>query len=617
MFRRAARPKTVALGLLDQARSPRDQHARDPFMGILDIAMPDGDAGFDAGAVGNLDEPRLRKLLEAGRTLVSDLDHESVLSSLLEVARDLTGARYAALGITAPDGSLERFLFTGIDQKTRDRIGELPRGRGVLGLLIDDPRPIRIPDVSQHPRSFGFPAGHPAMSSFLGVPIEIRGQTFGNLYLTEKANATEFGAGDEEAAVTLARWAAIAIENARLYTGAVEHGSSLERSVARLEATSDIARAIGGETRLDRVLETVVKRARALVGAKSVLVLLEDRDSLAVAAVAGAADPSIRGTRLPADSSAWRRVMNERESERVPDIGSRLGIAISELGIRASTALLVPLSYRTRSIGVLAAFDREGDDPTFDAEDELLLGGFAASAATALATAQSMAEARLRDSIEVAERERARWARELHDETLQSLGALRVRLAASLRLGEAEGLTGAVRTAVTQIEDEIANLRALITELRPAALDDLGVGAAIESLVRHHEATTGLDIRTELVLAREDGVATERLDRELESAVYRVVQEALTNVAKHAQAERVWIEVAEDGGWIQIIVRDDGVGFDMDRRGHGFGLVGMRERVALTGGSLAIVSTPGSGTELRGRLPVDQPSRTRLREDAG
>lgn len=383
-----------------------------------------------------------------------------------------------------------------------------------------------------------------------------------------------------------------------------ERAASLEGMIARLEATSDIAREIGGETRLDRVLETIVERARALVEARSVIVLLEDRGSLVVSAFAGEALGDVRGTRLPADGAAWRKPMVEGVPERVGDIGTRLGISMSELGIESTAALLVPLTYRNRSVGVLAAFGRADGSAEFRPEDEVLLTGFAASAAMAVTTAQSMAEARLRESIEVAERERARWARELHDETLQGLGALRVRLAASLRGGDGEKIAGAVQTAVAQIEDEIANLRSLITELRPAALDDLGLGAAIESLVQNYEATTGLDVSTELVLAREDGVATERLDRELESAIYRVVQEALTNVAKHAKADCVWIEVAQDHNSIQIIVRDDGVGFDMDDRGRGFGLVGMRERVALAGGSLAIVSTPGSGTELRGRVPV-------------
>jgi signal transduction histidine kinase len=307
--------------------------------------------------------------------------------------------------------------------------------------------------------------------------------------------------------------------------------------------------------------------------------------------------------REPADGAAWRRVMSEHRPERISSITGRLAAALAGSGIKATTALLVPLIVRERAIGLIAAFDRDGG-PDFTLSDENVLSGFAASAAMAVAPMQSIAEARLRESIEVAERERARWARELHDETLQGLGALRVRLAASLRQGRPERVDAAVREAVAQIEDEIANLRSLITELRPAALDELGLGAAIESLAENHAAATELDVNLDLALAHEDGVAPKRLDRELESAIYRVIQEALTNVAKHADADRVWIEVAEDADSLLIVVRDDGAGFDMNDRGRGFGLVGIRERIALQGGSLAIVSSPGAGTELRGRIPI-------------
>lgn len=370
-----------------------------------------------------------------------------------------------------------------------------------------------------------------------------------------------------------------------------------------------------GETRLDRVLETVVERARLLVDARTVMVLLEDRGRLVVAATTGDYEVERRGVRLQADGSAWRRAMADGEADRVAEIQGWLKISLTELGVSARAALLVPLSHRNRSVGVLAAFDRAGEDSKFSAQDESLLMGFAASAAMSINAAQSMAEDRVRESIDVTERERARWARELHDETLQGLGALRVRLSASLRLGQAE-MGEAIAEAISQIEDEIANLRSLITELRPAALDGLGLGAAIEGLVDNHAAATGLDTHIKLALARRNS-GGERLDRELESGVYRLVQEALTNVAKHAHAESVWIEVSQDPETISIAVRDDGVGFDMDHRSTGFGLVGMRERVALAGGSLTIVSTPGVGTELRGRIPIERPSRGLRREDHG
>ena len=376
-----------------------------------------------------------------------------------------------------------------------------------------------------------------------------------------------------------------------------------ERRMERLlQATAALAHTLGAET-VEPIAREIVAQARELVGARVLLLLLEDRGKLATVAAAGEVPTPFREMREPADGAAWRQVMGERLPERVPAVGGRLGAALRRIGIDARSGLLVPLVVRDRAIGVLAAFDRD-DGPEFSSEDEDMLEGFSASAAMAVAPMQSIAEARLRESIEVAERERARWARELHDETLQGLGALRVRLAAALRRGQPDQMESAVADAVAQIEDQIANLRSLITELRPAALDELGLGAAIRSLADSHAATTELDVQLDLALSHEVGLAADRLDRELESAVYRVIQEALTNVAKHANAERVWIEVAEEADSMLIVVRDDGEGFDMDARGRGFGLVGIRERIALQGGSLAIVSSRGEGTELRGRIPL-------------
>jgi signal transduction histidine kinase len=376
-----------------------------------------------------------------------------------------------------------------------------------------------------------------------------------------------------------------------------------ERLMERLlDATSALAHTLGAET-LDPIARATVTQAQRLVEARTVLLLLEERRHLVVAGAIGEVAPTAAAMREPADGAAWRRVMGERRPERVSEVGGRLAAALEGSGIDAQSGLLVPLVVRERSIGVIACFDRIGL-PGFTNADEDILTGFAASAAMAVAPMQSIAEARLRESIEVAERERARWARELHDETLQGLGALRVRLAASLRQGRPEKVDAAVREAVAQIEDEIANLRSLITELRPAALDELGLGAAIESLAENHAAATELDVHLDLALAHEDGVAPKRLERDLESAIYRVIQEALTNVAKHADADGVWIEVAEDSDSLLIVVRDDGSGFDMNDRGRGFGLVGIRERIALQGGSLAIVSSPGAGTEVRGRIPL-------------
>ena len=271
---------------------------------------PDSQTGQPQG---QLNEKELRKLLDVGRALVADLDVETVLRHVLETARELTGARYAALGILDEGKEeLERFVFVGIDEDTRRLIGPLPRGGGVLGELIRNPEPLRLPDVTQHRRSYGFPPGHPPMTTFLGVPISIRGEAWGNLYLTDKADGAEFDERDEESAIVLAEWAAIAIGNARLYEDVARRRAELERAVRGLEATATVARAVGFETDLERVLELVVKRGRALVDADSLLVILQEGDELRVAAAAGEIGAEAVGVTLRAGRHAARCALDER-----------------------------------------------------------------------------------------------------------------------------------------------------------------------------------------------------------------------------------------------------------------------------------------------------------------
>ena len=246
-----------------------------------------------------------RRLVDVGRSLVTVLDPEAVFERLLEVARELTGARYAAIGVLDERRErLERFLTVGIDEETHRAIGDLPRGRGVLGVLISDPRPLRLADVGMHPQSYGFPLAHPPMKTFLGVPIVIDGEAWGNLYLTEKDDG-EFTDDDEEAVVVLADWAAIAIANARLYRTVRERRDELERTMRGLETTTEISRALGGVTDLERVLELVVKRSRALIDARAAEIALLDGDEFVIAAVAGEGVDGFKGTRMPiADSLA-------------------------------------------------------------------------------------------------------------------------------------------------------------------------------------------------------------------------------------------------------------------------------------------------------------------------
>jgi signal transduction histidine kinase len=550
-----------------------------------------------------LDEHRLRRLIEVCRALVSQLDLEVVLWQALEVARELTGAHYVALGVLDERREqLERFLTLGVDDATREAIGDLPRGEGVLGELIRDPRPLRLGDVTQHPRSYGFPPGHPPMRSFLGVPIMIRGEAWGNLYLTEKAGG-DFDEADEQSALILAEWTAIAVDNARLYRNVEEQRDTLERAVRGLEATTEIARAIGGETDIGRILETIVKRGRALVEARSLLILLEERGELRLAAVAGESDhdPELR---IPIAGSAPGEVLESRSPSRIRDLGSNLMSQPRSQGSGAA-ALLVPLVFRGKSVGVLVALDPLAEEIEFSGESERVLGSFAASAATAVATAQSVAEDQLRNSIEAAERERGRWARELHDESLQSLAGLRVLLSTALRTpGSSDDTNRLLAQAIDQVDGTIAEMRRLIADLRPPTLDELGLAAALEALVERLTWGHVLEVELEIDLAHEAGRHPTRLLGQIEDTIYRLVQEALNNAARHSGTNRATVVVSQVEETIEIRIEDDGAGFDPAHTTGGFGLVGMSERVTLAGGSFEVNSAPGAGTTIAATLPA-------------
>lgn len=545
------------------------------------------------------DDDQTRRLLDVGRALLAELDPQTVLDLILEQAKDITGARYAALGVLNEQRTeLERFVTSGMDDATRRSIGDLPRGRGVLGVLIKQPRPLRLADVGTHPLSYGFPAGHPPMHSFLGVPIMIRGEAWGNLYLAEKTGG-EFTEADEDAAGILAGWAGTAIENARLYQVSERRRHELERAVHGLEATSDIVIAIGAESNLERVLELIAKRGRALVDAQSTLIMLRDGTDLVIAAVAGKAT-DIRGLRLPIDRSTSGHVLQQGRSERIADAESSLRISPARLGVPdAHTGLLVPMIHRDEALGVLAAFNHGADGSGFTADDERLMRTFAATAANAVAMARSVEAGRLRSAIAAADAERARWARDLHDQTLQSLGGLRVLLAAALRRAETGGAGELLRQAIEDTEQEIGNLRAMISDLRPSMLDDFGLLPALQALLERR-GRDGLNIVGELTLPDPE-LGGESLEPELETTIYRLIQEALTNVVRHAQAQTVRVTVAAEDGEVTVEVQDDGVGFDIDARVSGFGVAGMRERVYLAGGDLSIESSE-RGTLLRARL---------------
>lgn len=547
-----------------------------------------------------------RRLLDLCDGILREREPKAVIERILDAARSVTGARYAALGVHDGAGQgLNGFITAGIADGVHAEIGELPRGRGVLGELIRDPVPMRLAEVGDHPRSYGFPIGHPPMSTFLGVPMFLDGLPYASLYLTEKAGGP-FSDADEESVVALSRAGAMALSRARVSSSAAAQRGELTRTVAALEATTEIARAIGGETDIDVILALVAKRGRALVAARALLIEIAEGGELVLAAVAGEAPGGLIGQRLVMADTVASTALRTGVTQRLEGGLNRARFdqhGLGLLGVTADAGLIVPLIFHGARYGVLVALDRLGEDRTFTGEDQRLLEAFAASAATAVASAQAAQSELHRQRVAAAEEERARWARELHDETLQSLGGLRILLSAARRQGDLPALERAMGEATEHLDEAIATLRSLVIDLRPPALDELGLEAAVDSLTERAREG-GLAIDSFIDLDHEQGRQRTRPIPELETAIYRICQEALTNAIRHGHAARAVVEILEDAGTVRLSVRDDGDGFDPAGRTSGFGLLGMRERVELLAGTLNIESVPGGGTTVTAAFAV-------------
>ena len=536
---------------------------------------------------------RLRRLVEAGIALTSELSLEALLQRLVDVAAELTDARYAALGVIDPAGrGLEGFYTAGVDVETKVAIGELPRGRGLLGVLIREATTLRLHDIADDPRSVGFPLNHPSMRTFLGVPIVLRGVAYGNLYLTEKAGGQDFTSEDEELTQLLAAQAAVAIENARLY-------ESSTRWLRQLEGLNEIGAALASEVELEPLLDLVARRMRELVGARIVLIALPDaRGSLAVRAAAGRDD--LVGIAIDQSASKVGRVLERGHTERVdamvddPEVDQRVA---RELGV--TSAMYLPLTVRGAPIGVVVVHDKLGTDARFDESDVRLAESLVSRAAIAVDLSERVSRDALRRAVDAQELERARLARELHDETGQALTSILLglkHLDDVVETDEAREATASIRELVAST---LQDVRRLAVELRPSALDDFGLVPAVERLA------SNLSEQSDLVVDLEARLGDRRLPPEAETALYRIVQEGLTNVVKHAAAHRVSITLVRKEAAAVVVIEDDGQGFDPEAvRAGALGFTGMRERVELVGGRLTVETSPGAGTTVVAEVHV-------------
>jgi signal transduction histidine kinase len=538
-------------------------------------------------------EARLRALFAAGLAVTSELSLDALLQRLAATAAELTGARYAALGVIDASGTeLEAFITHGIDDELRAEIGDLPHGRGILGVLIRDAKPLRLHDLAEDPRSVGFPPGHPPMHSFLGAPILLRGVAYGNLYLTEKEDGEQFTEEDEGLLTLLAGQAAVAIENARLYEAST-------RWSRQLQSLNEIGNALATETDLEKLLDLVVRRLRELLGARVVaLALPSGPDALRFAAVAGA--EGLLGTTISRSGSKSGSVLERRRSERIdsvlddPEVHQEISRQLS-----ARTGMWIPLIARDEAIGVLEIHDKEGLDPRFDHADFRLAETFATRAAVAVELSQRVARDAVRRVVQAQELERQSLARELHDETGQALTSILLGLKPLEEALADHPALAALAELREQVVSALQDVRRLAVELRPAVLDDFGLVPALERLTDSFAEQSGIRVDFHSALGET------RLPSEVETTLYRVVQESLTNIVKHANAHNISVSIAPRGSTVAAVIEDDGVGFDQRAvPGEGVGLLGMRERLSFVDGRLEIESRPGAGTTIVAEVPL-------------
>jgi signal transduction histidine kinase len=539
-------------------------------------------------------QDRLRALLDAGIALGAETSLDSLLQKLVETAAELTGAQYAALGVIDQSGrELERFVTHGLDPKTHAAIGDLPRGRGILGVLIREATPLRLRDIADDPRSVGFPPNHPPMRAFLGVPVMLRGVAYGNLYLTEKQGGGDFTEEDQDVTTVLAAQAAVAIENTRLYESAT-------RWLRQFESLNEVGNALATEVELPRLLELVARRLRELVDARLVTIARPVGGVLRIEAADGEGARELLGARLELGASKTGRVFERKRSERIDSVLDDPEFdreTARQMGMR--TALYVPLIVRDEAIGVIVAADKQGRDIRFSEDDLRLAEAFAARAAVAVDLSDRVTRDSLSRVVAGQELERKRLARELHDETGQALTSILLGLKSLEDADDADARRQAVGSLRELVSTTLQDVRRLAVELRPSALDDFGLVAAVQRLAETFGEQTGITVDVE---ARLDA---DRLPGEVETALYRIIQETLTNVVKHAQASSVSVLLTRKDGSAAAVIEDDGRGFDSGQApGGGLGLVGMRERIGLLDGRLTIESSEGGGTTVVAEVPI-------------
>jgi signal transduction histidine kinase len=530
-------------------------------------------------------EKRVRSLLDAVTAVAGDLDLHATLERIVAAAAGLADAEYAALGVIDPSGEgLVDFITVGMSAQTVAGIGSQPRGHGILGLIIAEPQPLRLHDLSEHPASYGIPAHHPPMQSFLGVPVRARSRVFGNLYLTDKIGGGDFTIEDEQAVVALAAAAGVAIENARLF-------ERLTRREKWLAGTAEIQQALLGQVDITSALALIATRARELAASDICVIVLEQDDgSLEVVATAGA-DDDLLSSSLPRSGS-------------MSDVIEHGATVILVEGVRlpglegVESALLVPFTGPGGAGGALLVGSGEhAAARTLDEDDIQALRGFAAQAALGVDRAQAQED---RAALALLA-DRDRIARDLHDLVIQRLFATGLTLHSLARRPENSALAGPLTAMVDDLDATIRDIRGTIFELgRDGAGDDLK--SQISAVVTAAVPLLGTRPHVEFV-----GPVDAAVPDSVRPHLVAVVVEALSNVGRHAEAAVVSVAVAIEGthpAMVSVEICDDGRGFVPQQRGSG--LRNLRDRATELGGSCEIASVVGEGTTIRWVVPLGQ-----------
>ncbi|MGW2248749.1 GAF domain-containing protein [Kitasatospora sp. NPDC001660] len=554
----------------------------------LDELLEELQARIDA-ARGTRD--RVHSLLEAVLSVGRELDLTQVLRRIVEAAAVLVDARYAALGVIGPDGeTLSQFLTVGLTEEEIAGIGPYPTGRGLLGELIRHPEPLRLEDLSAHPSSFGCPARHPVMRSFLGVPVRVREEVFGNLYLTDKQGGEQFDADDEAVISTLAVAAGVAIDNARLYEEA-------QRQQRWLSASGEITRALLSGGSRSEVLELIAQRAREITGADlaDVSVPVAGTDTVRVELALGGDTGARAGLAVPLEGS----LSGEACASRVPVTTADLaGDPRLSAGPRRfdglGPAVAVPLGRAEGPVDGVLLLAREAGAPEFTDREIGPLLGFADQAALALELAE-----RRRDAEQLAMLEdRDRIARDLHDLAIQRLFATGMTLQSAARFIDHSGASDRVLRAVGDLDETIKIIRSTIFGLR-AREEAAGHGLRARAVRAVEQAQAVLGFAPRLSM---EGLLDTDVPAEVAEHVLAVLAEALSNAARHAKAGRVEVVLQAAGGRVALAVQDDGVG--IPEQGRCSGLRNLAERAEALGGSFEVERLAEGGTRVVWSAPL-------------